>query len=39
MAETWDKERKLRALESMLTIRRFEESVERLFHEGVFLAH
>jgi TPP-dependent pyruvate/acetoin dehydrogenase alpha subunit len=39
MAETWDKERKLRALESMLTIRRFEETVERLFHEGVFLAH
>jgi TPP-dependent pyruvate/acetoin dehydrogenase alpha subunit len=39
MAETWDKERKLRALESMLTIRRFEETVERLFHEQAFFAH
>ena len=39
MADTWDKARNAPALESMLTIRRFEEAVERLFHEGAFMAH
>jgi TPP-dependent pyruvate/acetoin dehydrogenase alpha subunit len=39
VAETWDKERKLGALESMLTIRRFEEAVDTLFHEQAFMAH
>ena len=31
MAETWDAARKQRALETMLTIRRFEETVVGLF--------
>jgi TPP-dependent pyruvate/acetoin dehydrogenase alpha subunit len=39
MAEKWDKERKLAALERMMTIRRFEEAVDRLFHEKAFFAH
>lgn len=39
MTETWDKARKARALESMLMIRRFEETIVRLFQEEVFMAH
>jgi pyruvate dehydrogenase E1 component alpha subunit len=39
MAEKWDRERKLGALEKMMTIRRFEEAVDRLFHEKAFFAH
>jgi acetoin:2,6-dichlorophenolindophenol oxidoreductase subunit alpha len=39
MTEQWDKERKLRALESMLTIRRFEETIVRLFQEQAFMVH
>jgi pyruvate dehydrogenase E1 component alpha subunit len=39
MAETRDKEAKLAALERMLTIRRFEEAVDRLFHDKQFFAH
>ena len=39
MAETSDKERKQLTLESMLTIRRFEEAVDGLFHEQAFMAH
>jgi pyruvate dehydrogenase E1 component alpha subunit len=39
MAETWDKARKSGALESMLMIRRFEETIVRLFQEEAFMAH
>jgi TPP-dependent pyruvate/acetoin dehydrogenase alpha subunit len=39
MAEKWDRERKQAALEQMLTIRRFEEAVDRLFHDKAFFAH
>jgi TPP-dependent pyruvate/acetoin dehydrogenase alpha subunit len=39
MAETWDTERKARVLETMLTIRRFEETIVRLFQEEAFMAH
>jgi len=39
MAETWDKARKAGALESMLMIRRFEETIVRLFQEEAFMAH
>ena len=39
MPEGWDKERKQRALESMLTIRRFEETIVGLFQEEAFMAH
>ena len=39
MPEIWDKERKTHALESMLTIRRFEETIVRLFQEEAFMAH
>jgi TPP-dependent pyruvate/acetoin dehydrogenase alpha subunit len=39
MTETWDKARKAKALESMLTIRRFEENIVRLFQEEAFMAH
>jgi len=39
LSESWDKARRTRALESMLTIRRFEETVVDLFHEGEFLVH
>jgi TPP-dependent pyruvate/acetoin dehydrogenase alpha subunit len=39
MSEAWDQGRKLEALERMLTIRRFEEAVDRLFHEQAFFAH
>jgi TPP-dependent pyruvate/acetoin dehydrogenase alpha subunit len=39
MAETWDAARKRRALESMLTIRRFEETVVGLFLEHAFMTH
>ena len=39
MAETWDKARKTGALESMLMIRRFEETIVRLFQEEAFMAH
>jgi acetoin:2,6-dichlorophenolindophenol oxidoreductase subunit alpha len=39
MAESWDTDRKLRALEMMLTIRRFEETIVRLFQEEAFMAH
>ena len=39
MTETWDKERKRRALETMLTIRRFEETIVRLFQEETFMVH
>lgn len=39
MTDTWDKARKARALESMLMIRRFEETIVRLFQEEVFMAH
>jgi pyruvate dehydrogenase E1 component alpha subunit len=36
---TWDKDRSMRALESMLTIRRFEETVVGLFLEHEFMTH
>jgi acetoin:2,6-dichlorophenolindophenol oxidoreductase subunit alpha len=40
MSETWDKERKVQALERMLTIRRFEEAVDHLFHDDhAFMTH
>jgi TPP-dependent pyruvate/acetoin dehydrogenase alpha subunit len=39
MTETWDKEGRVRALEQMLLIRRFEEAVDKLFHEGEFMTH
>jgi pyruvate dehydrogenase E1 component alpha subunit len=39
MAESWDKERKQRVLEAMLTIRRFEETIVRLFQEEAFMVH
>lgn len=39
MTDSWDRERGIRALEGMLTIRRFEETVDRLFHEKAFFAH
>jgi TPP-dependent pyruvate/acetoin dehydrogenase alpha subunit len=39
LSESWDKARRARTLESMLTIRRFEETVVDLFHEGEFLVH
>lgn len=39
MADAWDKARKTHALEAMLTIRRFEETVDKLFHDGQFMAH
>jgi pyruvate dehydrogenase E1 component alpha subunit len=39
MTETWDKPRKTGALESMLMIRRFEETIVRLFQEEAFMAH
>jgi TPP-dependent pyruvate/acetoin dehydrogenase alpha subunit len=39
MTETWDKARKTPALESMLMIRRFEETIVRLFQEEAFMAH
>jgi TPP-dependent pyruvate/acetoin dehydrogenase alpha subunit len=40
VTETWDKERKLRALERMLIIRRFEETVDHLFHDDhAFMTH
>lgn len=39
MTETWDKARKTGALESMLMIRRFEETIVRLFQEEAFMAH
>jgi acetoin:2,6-dichlorophenolindophenol oxidoreductase subunit alpha len=39
MPETWDSARKTRALETMLTIRRFEETIVRLFQEQAFMAH
>jgi acetoin:2,6-dichlorophenolindophenol oxidoreductase subunit alpha len=39
MTETWDKARKAGALESMLMIRRFEETIVRLFQEEAFMAH
>jgi TPP-dependent pyruvate/acetoin dehydrogenase alpha subunit len=39
MTETWDKTRKAGALESMLMIRRFEETIVRLFQEEAFMAH
>ncbi|MQA74059.1 MAG: hypothetical protein GEU88_06930 [Solirubrobacterales bacterium] len=39
MAERWDKADRTRLLERMLTIRRFEEAVDRLFHEQAFFAH
>jgi acetoin:2,6-dichlorophenolindophenol oxidoreductase subunit alpha len=40
MAEDWDRQRKLGALESMLTIRRFEEAVDHLFHDDkAFMTH
>jgi len=39
MTETWDKARKAGALESMLMIRRFEETIVRLFEEEAFMAH
>src|SRR5918995_661743 len=39
MAEKRDTEGKRRALEMMMTIRRFEEEVDRLFHEKAFFAH
>jgi TPP-dependent pyruvate/acetoin dehydrogenase alpha subunit len=39
MAESWDSERKQRVLEAMLTIRRFEETIVRLFQEEAFMAH
>jgi acetoin:2,6-dichlorophenolindophenol oxidoreductase subunit alpha len=40
MAEKWDKKKRLGALERMLTIRRFEEAVDHLFHdEHAFMTH
>jgi acetoin:2,6-dichlorophenolindophenol oxidoreductase subunit alpha len=39
LSESWDKARRTRAVESMMTIRRFEETVVDLFHEGEFLVH
>jgi TPP-dependent pyruvate/acetoin dehydrogenase alpha subunit len=40
MTESWDKERRGQALERMLTIRRFEETVNKLFHEDhAFMTH
>jgi len=40
MSDGWDKERKLKALESMMVIRRFEEAVDKLFHEDeAFMTH
>jgi acetoin:2,6-dichlorophenolindophenol oxidoreductase subunit alpha len=39
MAESWEVERKQRVLETMLTIRRFEETIVRLFQEEAFMAH
>jgi acetoin:2,6-dichlorophenolindophenol oxidoreductase subunit alpha len=39
MAESWDRERRLEALEAMMTIRRFEEAVVGLFGEHEFMTH
>jgi acetoin:2,6-dichlorophenolindophenol oxidoreductase subunit alpha len=39
MTEAWDNQREKRALETMLTIRRFEETIVRLFQEQAFMAH
>ncbi len=39
MTENWDKGRKAAVLERMLTIRRFEESLVRLFEDQAFMAH
>ena len=39
MPESWDKERKARVLETMLTIRRFEETIVSLFKEEAFMVH
>jgi TPP-dependent pyruvate/acetoin dehydrogenase alpha subunit len=40
MSKSWDKERKQKALGSMLTIRRFEEEVDKLFHDDhAFMTH
>jgi TPP-dependent pyruvate/acetoin dehydrogenase alpha subunit len=40
MTETWDAARRRNALERMLTIRRFEEAVNKLFHEDhAFMTH
>jgi TPP-dependent pyruvate/acetoin dehydrogenase alpha subunit len=40
MTDTWDKDRRRGALERMLTIRRFEEAVDKLFHtDPAFMTH
>jgi pyruvate dehydrogenase E1 component alpha subunit len=39
MAEPWSRERKLEALETMMTIRRFEEAVVGLFQAHEFMTH
>ena len=40
MTETWEEDRRRSALERMLTIRRFEEAVNKLFHEDhAFMTH
>jgi len=40
MTETWDAERRRGALQRMLTIRHFEEAVDKLFHEDhAFMTH
>jgi pyruvate dehydrogenase E1 component alpha subunit len=39
MTQVWDKARKLRVLETMLAIRRFEEALVHLFNAHAFMAH